>query len=338
MAKNSNVSIQAKAETLENEKTKKQKKEASSIEQQMKDAEKKAKQARKEAEEEKKRLEEEERKRREEEEKRLEEEAKQKELEEQQAAEAKAQLLAAGAGLAASALTSKKGIGSFLKGLLVGLIIGALGVFFLMRRPVQVPESPDINPVIEEHDIAIEDNGILGFTAADLQDAILGEASEHQELIVMEQPLSIQTSITQAGLGNLAIFSKVKNITYYGTGVYTVDLSHIDAEHIAVDEDAKTVTVRIPHAVLQYINPDLDKTEFEDTEKGLLAFSDIKLTTEDQNALQIAIRDAMKERLEKNDLFEQADRLAELKTWQIFQPLITAVSAEYTVSVQVQED
>lgn len=337
MAKKNDVSIQAKAETVENEKTRKQKDEASEIEKKMKDAEQKAKQAQKEAEEEKKRAAEEEKRRLEEEQKRLEEEQKKKELADQQAAENRAQLLAAGAGLAAGVLSSKKNIGSFLKGLLIGVLAGALGMFLLIRAMTPEPEQTVINTDLEDYEVVTEDHGLLGFTAADLKDAILGEATEHQELIVMEQPLAVETTITQAGLGSFAVFSKVKNITYYGTGVYTVDLSHIDSDHITVDEEEKTVSVAIPHTVLQYINPDLEKTEFEDTEKGFLAFSDIKLTAEDQNTLQKAIRDSMKERLEKEDLFAQADHLAELKTWEIFQPLITAVTPEYTVKVTVTD-
>ena len=100
----------------------------------------------------------------------------------------------------------------------------------------------------QSHDLVLEDNSIFGYTAADFQNAVLGAASEHQELIVMEQPLSIATTITKAGLGNLPIFAKMKDVTYYGTGVYTVDLSGMDASRILVDEETCTVTAkfRIP--------------------------------------------------------------------------------------------
>ena len=171
----------------------------------------------------------------------------------------------------------------------------------------------------------------------DFEEAVLGAASEHSELIVMEQPLSINTTITRSGLGNLAIFSKVKDVTYYGTGVYTVDLSRIDAGHIRLDEFNRRVNILIPHAVLQYVNPDLEKTEFQDTEKGWLAFGDIKLTAEEQNELEKSVHAAMEERLNEDDLLIQADEFAILKTWEIFQPLITAVSPEYTVEMEFYE-
>ncbi len=229
----------------------------------------------------------------------------------------------------------KKKSKGFLSGLIIGLVVGALlmgilGFSFkdqIFGKVASTKEGAD----------ALLDEGLLGYTAADFQDAILGAATQHQELVVMEQPLQISTTITKAGLGNLSIFSKVKTVTYYGTGVYTVDLKNIDKDHIKVDAENKTVTVIIPHAVLQYVNPDLSKTEFEDTEKGLLAFGDLSLTTEQQNQLSQSVTEAMKERLEEDDMFTQADEYATMKTWEIFQPLISAVSSEYKVVMQFED-
>ena len=129
----------------------------------------------------------------------------------------------------------------------------------------------------------------------------------------------------------------MKTITYYGTGVYTVDMSGIDKEHILVDLEKKQVTVVIPHSCLQYINPDLDKTEFEDTEKGLLAFGDIKLKTEDQNRLLQSVYKSMEEKLTEKEVFQMADEYASMSTWQMFQPFVSAVSPEFTLEITFDE-
>ena len=42
--------------------------------------------------------------------------------------------------------------------------------------------------------------------------------------------LNVETTITKAGLANLSIFSKLKNVEYSGKGQYTVDLSKIDED------------------------------------------------------------------------------------------------------------
>ncbi|MBQ1326128.1 MAG: DUF4230 domain-containing protein [Solobacterium sp.] len=324
MSENKNIGFTSQAETIENEKTQSQKEEADKIRRRMEEDRAKAEQARAEAE--AKRLEEEARRQ---------QEAEEAELNRKNVS---ADVLKAGVGLAAAAVTTagaarKTGgkIRSFFLGALIGLLVGAFCMFQIMK-----PKEPMVWGHLEGQETAdavVDDDGFLGYTAADFEDAVLGGISEHQELVVMEQPVSILTTITRAGLGNLNIFSKVKNVTYYGTGVYTVDLSHIDRRHIKVDQDTKTVTIRIPHTYLQYVVPDLEATEFEDTEKGLLAFGDIKMTTEEQNELERSVEEAMRERLDQPDRYEEADTLALLKTYEIFQPLVTAVSREYVVEM-----
>ncbi|MBR2802396.1 MAG: DUF4230 domain-containing protein [Erysipelotrichaceae bacterium] len=314
-----NVSAQAKA--VNNEKTKKQDADAAAIKERQAKAAAEAKAAQQQAEAEKKKREEEKKA-----------EAARKEAEEKEAAEKRKKAAAAVGSVAAGAVAlgkATKGSFRFLKGILVGLLIGFLAGSYLTGSGL-INLGEKVESVKEDVDEML-DEGFLGYTAADFQNAVLGAASEHQELIVMEQPLEITTTLTKAGLANLQIFSKTKTITYYGTGVYTVDLKDMDPAHIKVDNENKFVTISIPHTVLQYINSDLDKTEFEDTEKGLLAFGDLSLTTEQQNELALSVENSMREELTQPERFAQADEFALLKTWEIFQPLISAVSPQYRV-------
>lgn len=238
-------------------------------------------------------------------------------------------LLAGGAALASTALSGKKSRG-FLTGLIVGVIIGVLlaSVFGLKDQLLGTVETT------KESADEVIDETFTGYTALDFKNAILGEASQHQEIIVMEQPLEIATTITKAGLGNLSIFSKVKNVNYAGTGVYTIDMKSFNEDNVSVDEDNKKVIVKIPHSTLQYTNIDYDSVEFEDTEKGLLAFGDLALTTEQQNTLEQSIISAMKEKLETEDLLNKADEFAKMSVWNMFQPLVSAISPEYVLEVE----
>lgn len=342
MSDKETVNIKTTADLVENEKTEQRKKDAAKIEAQQAEAAKKAEEARAEAaRKEQERLEKELAAKKAKEEQMAKEAAAAKEAEAARIAAAKqkeeligAGLALAGTAIAGNAVSNKKGFGGFIKGLLFGILVGALGLWFLMPKQPAAPEPSPMPAAVEDTDVTIDNDGFLGYTAADFQDAVLGAATEHQELIVMEQPLSISTTITKAGLGNLPIFSKMKDVTYYGTGVYTVDLSGMDKDRVLVDEETYTVTVKIPHAALQYVNPEIAKTEFEDTEKGFLAFGDIKLTPEETNQLEQSVYDAMQERLDSDDLYEEADRFAKLKTWEIFQPLISAVSPMYKVEIE----
>ena len=341
----SDIKIEASASAVENEKTKKQREDLEKAKQAKKTAAKKAEEEKEKAQAAAEEAEKEAAARKEAAEK---EQAEQEEREEKEK-ESKAALVAGGASLAGALFTAaadgikksgkkkKKtsGKNGFWLGGLIGLLVGA-GIVLLIGVLLKGSLFGTTHTSTTTADEILESN-VVSFTAVDFQDAVLGEASQHQELIVMEQPLEIATTVTKAGLGNLQIFSKTKTITYFGTGVYTVAMAGLDQDHIRVDEDKKQVTILIPHACLQYVNPDLDKTEFEDTEKGLLAFGDIKMTTEDQNRLLQAVYDSMEERLQEEDLFRMADEFAQMSCWQMFQPLVTAISPEYTVEIAFDE-
>ena len=175
----------------------------------------------------------------------------------------------------------------------------------------------------------------LGYNTLDFQDAVLGETREKHELVVMEQDVQIDTTITQT-LANITLFSKTKGVRSFGRGIYTVDLSGLLGEDIAVDTDAHTVTVQIPRAVLQYIEIDVDRTEFEDTQRGLLAFTDITMTAEQQNLMSGMIEDAMRARLTEEKLLLQADESARTAVRALLQPLVSAVSDAYLVLVTMR--
>ena len=310
------VNIKTSGKKVTNEKTTKQEKELESLKKQKEEADLKAKQAQKENEENRAKQ------KAEQEKKLVEQKAKEKNNEE---------VLNLAKSAISSVSKSKKSKG-FIPGIIIGVIIGFVLSTLLGFGNMLTNEVNEGKENVDE----IIDETFLGYTAVDFENAILGKASEHQELIVMEQPILVETKITKAGLGNLEIFSKVKEVTYAGTGVYTVDLSKIDSDHIKVDMDEKIVKVTIPHAFLQYVNPDLEGAKFEDTEKGLLAFGDLSLTVEDQNKLQQAVEKEMRNQLDTKQLKAQADEIARFKTWEIFEPLITAVSNEFKVEVVIK--
>ena len=213
----------------------------------------------------------------------------------------------------------------------MGILVGVIGMALLAPTLFTAPAEP-----VHSSEGAVLEENMIGYTALDFQNAVLGTASEHQELIVMEQPLELSSTITKAGLGNLAVFRKTKTFTCYGTGVYTVDLKHIDAEHILVDEEQKEVTIRVPHAVLQYVNPNYELMEFEDTDKGLLSFGDLTLTLEQQTEVQKAVQQTMTEYLSQDSVLAQADEFAKMKTWDTFQPIVSAVSPEFKVNIEIE--
>ncbi len=222
----------------------------------------------------------------------------------------------------------KGGSMKFLKGLLIGVLIGCLVGLLMptavkaLRKPKNLPDTTPTEPnVVSAH--------YLGFTAIDFMDAILGSTRIKEELVVMEQDVEYVSLITKAGFGDWAVFRKTKSVTFAGTGVYTLDLSKLDASRITVDDEEKTVTLKIPHTTLTYLELRPEDMTFDDTEKGLLAFGDLKLTMEEQNAFERLAKQNMAKKLATQTLFTRADGFAQMKCWEIFQPLVDTVSKEY---------
>ena len=212
------------------------------------------------------------------------------------------------------------------------VVIALVFLVWLAWPRIQAALSPEPEP----HTItALSNQGIMGSTQA-FGDAILGEARQKQELVVYEQDVEVESSITQA-LANLEIFSKTKVIHSFGTGVYTVDMSKIDTNAIAVTDNPRTVTLTIPHTQLQYITKNLEATQFEDTQRGLLGFGEVKLTQEQQNILERSIEDSMREQLESEEVFADADKAALLVVYDAYQPVIAKVDSSFALVVKFAE-
>ncbi|MBR3264644.1 MAG: DUF4230 domain-containing protein, partial [Erysipelotrichaceae bacterium] len=89
-----------------------------------------------------------------------------------------------------------------------------------------------VDAPVEDHDMTLENYGFLGHTVADFEEAILGDSEKLKKLEVYKQEVSDVGTITDTGLFNLGMFTKNQVITYYGTAVYTVDLSRLSKSDI----------------------------------------------------------------------------------------------------------
>ena len=192
--------------------------------------------------------------------------------------------------------------------------------------------TPEVNVTVPESIAGLLPDETMGYAAIDFTNAILGESRERKELVVMEQDVDVTSKISQ-DLLHVALFSKVKIIHSYGTGVYTVALDEVGSDDVSVDEETKIITVTIPHTALSYVNVDVSKTEFEDTQRALLAIGDIKLTTEQKHMLDQSIDDALHERLNDKALFVKADEIALNKVREILQPVVSSISDEHIVKI-----
>ncbi|MBE6118403.1 MAG: DUF4230 domain-containing protein [Erysipelotrichaceae bacterium] len=217
---------------------------------------------------------------------------------------------------------------------LIGYALILCSLWFIYDRIR--PKTPEIAPV-EDHDVTLDNNGILGFTAADFEEAVLGKSQMQQLLIVDEQEVSVTSIITQAGLFNWDITSKTVNETIYGTGTYTVDLSRVTRDSIIFDQDLFTVIIHVPYPELHAVTFNPEKTQIGDTKKGWLAFGEIKLTPEEQKEFETAAITKLTTRLNEQECFDTAVRFARLAAYELYQPVVSAVSPAYKVTIVVDD-
>ena len=233
---------------------------------------------------------------------------------------------------------SKGGFRNILLSSLPTLIIVGLLAFLIVPKITALHDGLQgffhFDEPVEGHDQTIENHGIFGYKAADFEEAILGDASKLRKLEVYSQEVSDVSEITDTGIFNWAVFTKCQLITYNGTVVYTVDLSSLKASDIHFNEDEKTITLSIPHAVQEEINIPEDSIQFGDTSKGLLAFGDIKLTAEQIVQVQAGAREKMQQKLDEQNVLATADRFAKLSVWELYSPIIKAVAKDYSLEVE----
>ncbi|MGN0363444.1 MAG: DUF4230 domain-containing protein [Bilifractor sp.] len=228
----------------------------------------------------------------------------------------------------------RRGIG--IKGVIVIVVLVLAAVFGLKFYFSWQANHKQVKPV-EDHDLTLENTGIFGFKAADFEKPILGLAQQQKLLIVEERDASVNTTITDTGLFNWAIFNKSQLLTIHGTGEYTIDLTEITADDISLDEDTYQVTIRIPHAELHSVVFDPDKTEVGDTSRGWLAFGDIKLTAEQNKEFEAEAVDKLTDSLSAEGPLKQADDFARMQAYETYEPIIEKVSPAYKVKIELQD-
>ncbi|MBQ5952388.1 MAG: DUF4230 domain-containing protein [Lachnospiraceae bacterium] len=167
-----------------------------------------------------------------------------------------------------------------------------------------------------------------------LKEAVLGHAQQEKNLIVFTQRISDIIKVTDKGALPFNLSKKQQYIKYTGVATYTVDLSDIREERLWVDEEAKTITIRIPH-VVEKLDIDENETQADATENlGIFSIGDLKQSEDERAEVLAKVRENMAKTLADERVIEIADRLAKLSVWEIYQPVVTKVSHEYTVVVE----
>lgn len=227
-----------------------------------------------------------------------------------------------------------------LKRLFALMLLSALiitSILVIRRFPVKKSRFSDavagqIAQEMEENRIVLSSkNGRR--TVVDFKDPIILTHGMDSRLIVHTAHLSETISVANEGLGGWAWTSAYQDIVYEGDAQYTVDLSHLSEGDFVVNNELKTLTVRIPYAVLSPINIPADQIKFHDVKKGWAAPKDIKLTAEENTQLTIQVNDKMKAKLIDENIIAAANENAKTVVAELLSATVQSIDPEFTVVV-----
>lgn len=227
-------------------------------------------------------------------------------------------------------------IRTFFVGIIVGMLI--LTTFTAYMHGLAVKDAFralfTTETAVEDRVLTLINHRIFGYKAADFAEAVLGDEEQLKKLEVYSREVSDVSTLTQAGLFKIKAFSKYQLITYNGKAIYTVDLSGLKADDITLDEETKTVTIKVPAPVLEPINIPSENIQFGEVEKEAFAFGNIKLTPEQQAEVETQAKERMLQKLEDEKVIEDATIAAEHSIWEIFQPVIANLSSRYKLKIE----
>ena len=212
-----------------------------------------------------------------------------------------------------------------------------VSILVLHSRPQK--ESGFVDGVAEQIEQEMEGNRIVlssggvRRTVAEFREPIILTHGKESRLIVHTARLSETISIASEGLGGWAWTSAYQDIQYTGEAQYTVDLSLLSDEDFVVNNELKTLTVRIPYAVLSPISIPADQIKFRDVQKGWAAPGDIKMTAEDSAQLMIQVGDKMKAKLIDENVMAAANEDAKAVVKDLLSATVHSVDPEFTVVV-----
>lgn len=170
-------------------------------------------------------------------------------------------------------------------------------------------------------------------TVADFQEPIVLTHGKDSRLIVHTARLSETISIASEGLGGWEWTSAYQDIVYEGVAQYTVDLSGLSEGDFVVNNELKTLTVRIPYAQLSPINIPAEQIKFRDVKKGWAAPKDIKLTAAENAQLAIQVTNNMKAKLIDENMVDLANQNAKIVVADLLSSTVQSIDPEFTVVV-----
>lgn len=205
-------------------------------------------------------------------------------------------------------------------------IIGVLGYGLTHETVAVAAEKP---PVYEEDVYVLEERRV-----AEFQPVIIEKFHEESELVVCSVEATETLDLKQMGILDWSILNKTQTLKYKGIGTFYVDLSSLGEKNIRLDDDKKTVIIEIPHTKMAPVEIDPEKFEAGETQKGLLAFGELKFTPQEYNNLEKEVRSRIERAVHTEENRKKADDNAVAEMKKIYEPVVKMIDDDYSVEIE----
>ena len=219
--------------------------------------------------------------------------------------------------------------------LLAALAAGALYFAATGLHKDYAVKNDGIRDTSEEVDV---DSIYLGDTGSRVtfSEVILSPQQETRKLVVSTQEAEVSYTVSQSVIEqiDLEVLRKTQCVTYKGIGYFVVDLDSLTESDLIEDTANKTLTICIGHAYLETVAIDPEKIMIGETQNGLFAFGDLKLTVSDFNDIEKELSARLKEKFNTAENGQKADDIALDMVREVYEPVVKAVNSSYSVEVR----
>ncbi|MDD3224323.1 MAG: DUF4230 domain-containing protein [Clostridium sp.] len=162
------------------------------------------------------------------------------------------------------------------------------------------------------------------------KETIVKSIKQKQKLITTEVNMN-ETIAIDNSWGDLAVFKKVQDIDFVGTGIYTIDLSKLSSNNIDIKNNI--IKVSIPKPSVESITLDENKTVYNKTDRGLLRFGEIKLSTEDHDQLLKTVKEKMNDKMLEKPYYDTAINNSKKSMISLLNSIIGGTKNTYEIQI-----
>lgn len=164
------------------------------------------------------------------------------------------------------------------------------------------------------------------------EETLINEVRNVNKLIPLEVELSETVTVDNTYF-NLDIFKKVKKITFYSNCSYSIDFSTISDSDIILNKETNEININIPTPQIYAIDIDESRTEYENTELGILRFGEVTLSSDDLKIVYDKLYDSFYSKMNNPDFYRQALTNTKISLEGLIHNL---TSEEYTINLNLE--